>query len=135
MEKLRHVSKSRKTLTATVNVGVCSGRHEMPVSNFVFDTIGDPTDVKTLEETALEWYRNTVSPLKEKGYNVDINVYVTGLTVATVAILKVLIHCHEHAIDDDYPCIVHNGEILLWHFDAVGKKYYSQSIFNGRFRD
>ena len=131
MEKLQCLLKDKTSMTATVNIGVCSGRHEMPVDNFVFNEILDPTDVKTLEETASEWYRETVLPLKEEGYSVDINIYVTGLTVATVAILKVLVHCHERmtAVDDnDCECIVYDGEILLWHFDAVGKKYYSQSI-------
>lgn len=135
MEKLQNVLKNEQAQMATVNVGVCSGRHEMPVDNFVFDTIEDPTNVNALEETAWKWYRDTVLPLRKEGFNVDINIYVTGLTVATVAILKVLVDRHEWAIDDDYPARVHNGEIFLWHFDAVGKKYYSQSIFNGRFRD
>lgn len=118
-----------------INLGVCSGRHEMPVDNFVFDTIVDPTDVETLERKALEWYRSNVTPLREEGLNVDINIYVTGLTVATIAIVKVFIHQHEWAIDNDYPCIVHNGDITLWHFDATGKDYYPQKLFNGAFRD
>ena len=131
MEKLQNVLRDRKSKTATVNIGVCSGRHEMPVKNFVFDKIDDPTDVKTLEETAWKWYHDTVLPLKEEGYSVDINIYVTGLTVATVAILKILTHCHEPMLaDDDNGCqhLLFNGEIFMWYFDAVGKKYYSQSI-------
>lgn len=133
MEKLLHIEEH--DTRATVNVGVCAGRHEMPVDNFIYDKIDDPTNVQALEETAWKWYRETVVPLRNKGLHVDINIYVTGLTVATVAILKVLIHCHEWAIDDDYPTRVHNGEISLWHFDSVGQKYYSQSVFTGPFRD
>ena len=140
MDKLPFVTKRTNVkgvaggLKATVNLGVCSGRHEMPVDNFVFDKIEDPTDVYALEEKASKWYRENVAPLKEEGYSVDINIYVTGLTVAMMAIVKVFLHGHEWAIDDDYPCIVHNGDITLWHFDALGKGYYPQELFNGATR-
>lgn len=117
-----------KRETISLSVGVCAGRHEMPVDKFVFDKIADPTDVKALEATAWEWYRANVVPLKEEGYNVDINIYVTGLTVATMAIVDVVLTNHFWAIDDDYPTIVGNGSVKLWHFDAVGQKYYPQSI-------
>lgn len=130
MEKLPFVRKVQNSKKAEVNLGVCAGRHEMPVDNFIFDKIEDPTDVKALEAKALEWYRSNVTPLREEGLNVDINIYVTGLTVATVAIVKAFIHEHEWAIDNDYPCIVHNGNIVLWHFDAVGKGYYPQEFFD-----
>lgn len=118
----------------SIFLGVCAGRHNLPVDDFVFDKIVDPTNVKALEEKALEYYRSKVDPLKEEGYNVNINIYVTGLTVATIATVKTFLMEHEFAIDNDYPCIVSNGNITLWHFDAEKKEYYPQELFDGTMR-
>ena len=130
MEKRPFRNERNGTNKVELNLGVCSGRHEMPVDNFVFDKIVDPTDVKALEGKALEWYRSNVTPLIEEGLNVDINIYVTGLTVATIAIVKVFQSEHEFAVDYDNPTIVHNGQITLWHFNAAGGDYYPQPLFD-----
>ncbi len=88
------------------DIGVCSGRHPMPVTDYIYGEIENPMDMERLELDA-------EAKLKEIGSGY-INLYVTGLTVALVAILNV---CHRAKIN-----------ITLYHFDRDSGQYVPQKV-------
>lgn len=74
----------------TINIGLCAGRHEMPVKDFIWQKIENPMDFETLEKQAQEWihnqdmYNDGSHPLMVG----SVNLYVTGLTVALTSFLN-----------------------------------------------
>lgn len=94
-----------------LNLALCEGRHSIPQAKdgAIFkNEIVDPTNTKALEAEAF-------TSLCEKGNLEDlkVNLYVTGLTVALIAVLNV---CREHGT-----------EVTLWHYDRLSGDYYPQS--------
>lgn len=85
---------------------LCKGRHEMPieVSGAIFPHNINLLDVKGLEKSASD---------KLAGCT-ELTLYVTGLTVALVAVINV---CHEKGI-----------KLTLMHFDRVSGSYYQQPV-------
>ena len=112
-------------VTAQVNVGVCSGRHEMPVDNFIFNNeIEDPTNVEALEAKVSEWIDNVLCPIihvSNAYYATHVCVYVTGLTVATGAIISTLLKRRNS--------LKRGVNLSLYHYDAKRGTYYRQDIF------
>ena len=102
-----------------INFGVCAGRHEIVtndgnlVKNYVFDKIVNPTDVVGLEAHARKYFKEYFET-NGRPFS-DVNVYVTGLTVATIAIVNVLLELKE--------------VVCLWHYDRESEKYFSQKIY------
>ena len=93
-------------------VGVCQGRHEMPCDMFVFEKIiEDPTDTLKLESDVEKFFDSNFSNV-ESGDTIEI--YVTGLTVALIAILKVAVKLFER--------------VNLKHVDMKSASYYTQKI-------
>lgn len=91
----------------TVSMELCKGRHSTPATNgAIFETEVNPLDVSALESQA-----------KERLANLNItrlHLYVTGLTVALIAVLNAT---RELGI-----------EVILWHFDRESGQYYSQEV-------
>lgn len=87
-------------------LALCEGRHEMPdaVEGAIFGNSVDPLDVDGLEKIASE---------KLAGVQ-HLRLYVTGLTVALVAVINV---CHEKCI-----------KLTLMHFDRGSGNYYQQMV-------
>lgn len=85
---------------------LCKGRHEIPqaTDGAIFETEVDPLNVHGLEETAFQ---------KLEGLE-QLHLYVTGLTVALVAVLNV---CRREGI-----------LVTLWHYNRDTGKYYPQSV-------
>lgn len=92
--------KEEKTLA------LCEGRHEMPavVEGAIFGNSIDPLDVEGLEKTA----SNKLAGCTE------LTLYVTGLTVALVAVVNV---CRQNSI-----------KLTLMHFDRATDSYYQQPV-------
>ena len=90
----------------TLNIELCQGRHEIPnaTDGAIFSNTINPLDVHGLEEIAFN---------KLEGAN-SVNLYVTGLTVALVAVINV---CHREGI-----------MLTLWHYDRDSGNYYPQSV-------
>ena len=90
------------------NVGLIKGRHEIAaVEEYIFnDAIKDVTDIEGLYNHAFE----RLMPHR----NEQINLYVTGLTVACTTVIKV--------------CIDNDINLSLWHFDTQTCTYYEQVI-------
>lgn len=98
--------------TKVKSVGLCAGRHEMPVSEFLYpQVIKDPTDTQALEFEALKFMRQV-----DSGGFESVEVYVTGMTVALTSFIKVAA---------DFGWI----DLSLFHYDAKTGTYYKQVMW------
>lgn len=95
-------------------LGLCGGRHDLPVTDFVFND-GDitfPINPKVLA---------SIADANIKGLGVDfgdhLDVYVTGLTAATTAVISV--------------AIKNNYSLTLHHYDAGSGTYIADVILDG----
>lgn len=88
---------------ASASLALCEARHEMPVDGSIFgNTIPDPTNVGKLELEA----RKCLKKLDI----VYLDLYVTGLTVALIAVLNV---CKSMKIN-----------VTLYHYNRETGDYY-----------
>jgi hypothetical protein len=87
-------------------LALCDSRHPMPecVTGAIFDTTVNPLDTLALEERAC----NVLEGVKA------LNLYVTGLTVALIAVLNV---CHRNGI-----------LVTLYHYNRDTDSYYPQTV-------
>ncbi len=94
--------------------GLCKGRHEMPVDEYIFpQVIDDPTDLDSLERTCEDFIRGKV----REGYRGFV-LYVTGMTVCLTTFVKVLgTNPFGYA------------SLTLRHYDAKSGEYYSQKMW------
>lgn len=88
------------------SMALCEGRHEIPqaTDGAVFGNELDPLAIAEIEISAAE---------KLKGLK-TLDLYVTGLTVALVAVLNV---CRDNGI-----------KVTLYHFDRNSGAYYTQEV-------
>lgn len=108
-------------------VGLIKGRHELPVKEYIFDEIKDPSDIRTIEMTALQWVeekchvkKNYVSvnggvSIRRKSAPITLVIYVTGLTVALTSVLKA--------------CALNGVRTVLMHYNSVTGEYVEQEMF------
>ncbi len=93
-----------------INLGLCQGRHSIPqVTEYIFTQEVNPLDVDGLTRQAV----TNLFKLKKQGVT-TINLYVTGLTVALVAVINA--------------AITHGITLILWHFDRESGNYYPQEL-------
>lgn len=85
---------------------LCRGRHEIPqaVDGSIFKTEVDPLDVRALEAEAADVLKGTNT----------LTLYVTGLSVALVAVINV---CHDLGIN-----------LTLMHYNRATGEYYPQPV-------
>ena len=111
-------------------VGLIKGRHELPVTNYIFEVIEDVTDFKTMESVINNFVTTTVGIKRTYGCGInqigyedvevlagqkELIVYVTGLTAATATLIKV--------------CAFNGISLTLMHYNAVEQNYIPQRIF------
>ena len=92
--------------------GLCRGRHEIRhknevVNDFIFNNEVNPLDVNGLEQIALE----TLSAIDN---NEPVALYVTGLSVALIAVVNAAIKLDQ--------------ELTLYHYDRETGDYYPQKL-------
>ena len=113
-----------------IMVGLCAGRHEMPVSEYIFDEVEDVLDFKAISDRIFYFLRDrvgfSVTPgcgINQADY-VDIEVfrgdkelvlYVTGLTSLTAEVIRL--------------CALHGISLTLMHFNRETGEYVPQHIF------
>lgn len=109
-------------------VGLCAGRHNLPVSNYIFDEINDPTDFAGMRKTAAQWvdahcdlHRSFGAGLNQLDYTdvavcvgTPLTIYVTGLTAALTAVLSVCAQC--------------GISVTLMHYDRDTGEYLPQQV-------
>lgn len=126
-------NKSMKIL----NMALCANRHNIPeaTDGYIFREIADPTNTWRLEKQAFSaiWaacnakkylvYLGSISPrfgncdLEDAlciAKDVHLNLYVTGLTPALIAVLNI---CREESITVD-----------LYHYDRETGGYFIQKV-------
>lgn len=91
----------------TVSMELCKGRHSTPATDgAIFETEVNPLDVSAIESHAKEQLADL---------NITkLNLYVTGLTVALIAVLNTAKEL--------------NIKVTLWHFDRETGNYYPQEV-------
>ena len=92
------------------SMALCEGRHAIPqaVDGAIFDTVINPLDVEGLQSEAYN---------KIKALDINsLDLYVTGLTVALVAVLNA---CRQLGI-----------VVTLYHYDREEGNYYPQRSCN-----
>lgn len=114
----------------TVVVGLCEGRHEMPVDKYIFKSVLDVHDYEAINKTVMDFLvnevgislRNTCGINQSYGCDEpcftgdkDLVVYVTGLTALTVAIVRA--------------CALNGVSLTLMHYDCISKEYVPQDVF------
>lgn len=96
----------------TLTIGLCSGRHDLPVTDFIFDN-GDitfPINPNALLDTVTSKLSNKIT----SGDKLD--VFVTGLTPATVAVIKF--------------CSINGIKLTLKHFDRDSNGFIDDVVFD-----
>ena len=88
-------------------VGLCASRHSMPVSGYIFPETVDPMAFDAMEQTASAFIDSMAGR--------DLVVYVTGLTAATAAVIKV--------------CALRGIGLTLMHYNRETGEYVPQKIF------
>ena len=88
-------------------VGLCASRHSMPVSGYIFPETLDPMAFDAMEQTASAFIDSMAGK--------DLVVYVTGLTAATAAVIKV--------------CALRGIGLTLMHYNRETGEYVPQKIF------
>lgn len=116
-------------MSTIIKAGLIRGRHELPVDDYIFDTIDDITDVNVLTNTAanklLQMFPHaviTTACLPNQADYTDIPVfcrgqlglYVTGLTVALVAVLNA---ARQLGV-----------RVILYHYDNSTLDYFTQDV-------
>lgn len=72
-----------------VSLGAIKGRHELPVKEYVIDEdLQDVTDIVAIEEKVDSYFEKLNKEYKEA--KLQIILYVTGLTVVTLAVVNLV---------------------------------------------
>lgn len=83
---------SRKQKNEVIKVGLCRGRHPLPVDDYIFpEVVENPFDFKSHEETAMDWVDSHPDIEWEEGSQLSnkvVRVYVTGLTPVLTALIN-----------------------------------------------
>lgn len=86
--------------------GLCKGRHEVPVENYIFEEeITDPTDFTVMENRA----DNAIPKDADQ-----LDVYVTGLTPAMLAVVTI--------------CFLRKINLTAYHYDRETGSYIPQKV-------
>lgn len=113
-----------------VVVGLCAGRHDMPVDEFIFPMEVDPTDFEGMQHTVDAFLDNRVgthlsnygtrfndnelSDIEVTTGNHPLIVYVTGLTACVAAVIR--------------GCVYRGIELTLMHYDRTAGGYLPQVV-------
>ena len=113
-------------------LGLVKGRHPLPVEDYIFQEIKNVMDFSTLEEEAFKKLLPYVekcdlveseSPSCYMDYpdvpfiknDIELNIYVTGLTPATLAVINA---CRRLVV----------REINFYHYDREKNEYKKQTV-------
>lgn len=101
-------------------VGLIKGRHDLPVTEFIFDSIEDVLDfqsirngIKTVDGSAINQFDYTTVQIL-RGEN-ELVVYITGLTPVVAELIR--------------QCALNGVSLTLMHYDRETNVYVPQNIF------
>lgn len=95
----------------TFTLGLCAGRHDLPVTDFIFAD-GDIT----FPINPTELFNTAAIKLRDLNYGDKLVVYVTELTPAVIAVIKY--------------CSIRNVKLTLKHFDRDSNSYIDDVVFD-----
>lgn len=109
-------------------VGLCAGRHPLPVDEYIYGEINDVLNFAGLLHIADKYVFEHCSPRNVIGSAINandltdikivvgepLNVIVTGLTPCTTAVM--------------YACACYGVDLTLWHYDRDANDYKPQSF-------
>ena len=101
----------------TIKLGLCKGRHNIQgVDEYVFENTLDPTNLKYMQEKALE----TINKYSSDVDYLYLDLYVTGLTVATTSVINVVIEHNR----------TYKNRVIstLYYYNKDNDTYYPQQI-------
>lgn len=113
-------------LTGKRVVGLCAGRHQPPVDEYIYGEIKDVLDFAGLLHIADKYVHEHCSPRNAIGSAINgwddttivvgepLNIIVTGLTPCTAAVM--------------YACACYGVNLTLWHYDREANDYKPQSF-------
>lgn len=93
-----------------IRCGLCEGRHQIPTDKFIFPSVINPTDLNWQCEVALKSMRE-LGIMEDK----ELELYVTGLTVALITVLNICKSC--------------GISVTLLHYDRNTDSYYKQEVY------
>lgn len=121
MQTLNDVIASGKRV-----VGLCAGRHPLPVDEYIYGEIEDVLNFAGLLHVADKYVHEHCNPRNVIGSAINgwddttivvgepLNVVVTGLTPCTTAVM--------------YACACYGVDLTLWHYDRDANDYKPQSF-------
>ena len=77
--------------------GLIANRHNMPVNDFIFNKIKDPTKIRNIEAEAYRKIKTIANDYKEEKY-IKLDLYVTGLSAALISVIKACEKVHREGI-------------------------------------
>ena len=107
-------------------VGLCAGRHPLPVDEYIYGAIEDVLNFAELLHIADKYVHDHCNPRNVIGIAINgwddtkiavgepLNVIVTGLTPCTTAVM--------------YACACYGVDLPPWHYDRDAKEYKPQSF-------
>ena len=113
-----------------IKVGLIKGRHEMPVSDYIFNEISNVLDFQGMRKHINNFINNNINiysvygcGINQIGYedveiltsDTKLVVYVTGLTAVTAELISV--------------CATKGIKLTLMHYDRENNIYIPQIIF------
>lgn len=113
----------------TVYAGLIRGRHELPTDVYIFNDVDDPTDFDHMYDVAFNFVTTHCRLYTECGHGINqrsyidievlrgapLVVYVTGLSAALAAVIRVCAEC--------------GVPLTLMHYDRESGNYKSQKMF------
>lgn len=118
-----------------IRAGLCAGRHELPVAEYIYDKPVDPTDFAAMREQAHLFVRERVGyricrnyAPNQRGVWCDAEtqgrfglgrlvLYVTGLSAALAAVIDA--------------CVYYGVPLTLMHYDRSADLYVAQKLYTG----
>lgn len=86
---------SRKQRYEVIKVGLCKGRHPLPVDDYLFpEVVENPFDFKSHEQTVVNWVDSHPDIEWEEGAQLSnkmVRIYVTGLTPVLTATISAFV--------------------------------------------
>lgn len=111
-----------------MKVGLCRGRHNLPVEGYIFGEVVDVHDFTSMQEIADKYVRencNVREIMDDDGESRyvggSLEVYVTGLTALTAAVMAA--------------CMWYGVSLTLYHFDRDSGEYIPQNFAEWRKND
>lgn len=118
-----------------LKVGTIKNRHIMPVDTYIFSSLKTPNDFRWIEQYAFDFFKKLVyNDLKTVDYpkikpvshigtktdlwleaDVELHLYITGLTQATLGVINAARRMHIH-------------NIIVYHYDIVKHDFMPQQI-------